>query len=306
MPEPLLLISACGAGYGHAQRAWSLDRAAAKKGVAAVVVTTASLPPRWCRRYRRHIDARYTRSRPRLKSLLQNVISHYHPTHLIVDSFPRGLVGEWIDGEFNGPRVLIRRPLVPRYDRQEPIRTAIGSYDLVIQPGEQAPTDGARSIWTNPWLSHDATELFSEQKSREILSVDQSSACVVLPRCGTKAEALAQARLALDLRCRAPDVAWLSPRPHSIPPLLRLLPGISGVVGAGGYHTVHECRATQTPLKARPQARRYDQQRLRLKDVERYRTPPELVAWARTLPAKAPRITYQNGVHHAVDAIMDL
>ncbi len=75
-------------------------------------------------------------------------------------------------------------------------------------------------------------------------------------------------------------------------PLLRYLRGVDLLVGAGGYHTVHEARAAGVPLIAVPQSRQYDRQsnRLRAEEAaERWENAEQLLAaWLAVFPCDPP------------------
>jgi hypothetical protein len=97
----------------------------------------------------------------------------------------------------------------------------------------------------------------------------------------------------------------MDPR-EPLPAMLRLLPGVDAVIGAGGYHTVHECRATGRPLWARPRARRYDRQSHRLASRETWRALPNLDRQLQQLAPAGPVGDYDNGIHQAVRALVQL
>lgn len=89
-------------------------------------------------------------------------------------------------------------------------------------------------------------------------------------------------------------------------PALAVLPGVDVLVGAGGYNTVHEARATGTPLVALARPRLYDRQALRLRPEERADSVRELeeraVLLARARPARGPG-PYLSGTRDALARI---
>lgn len=101
-----------------------------------------------------------------------------------------------------------------------------------------------------------------------------------------------------------------SPRPEALRvpswPALAVLPGVDVLVGAGGYNTVHEARATGTPFIALARPRLYDRQALRLRPEERAASVEELleraVLLARARPARGPG-SYVSGTGDAVARI---
>jgi hypothetical protein len=89
-------------------------------------------------------------------------------------------------------------------------------------------------------------------------------------------------------------------------PALAVLPGVDVLVGAGGYNTVQEARATGTPFVALVRSRLYDRQALRLRAEERAGSVEELleraVLLARSRPARGPG-PYVSGTRDAVARI---
>jgi UDP:flavonoid glycosyltransferase YjiC (YdhE family) len=70
-------------------------------------------------------------------------------------------------------------------------------------------------------------------------------------------------------------------RALSLFPFARWLPGADVVIAAGGYHSVHEIRASGVPAVFLPQSRRYDDQEARVRGESVARTPEELEARVR-------------------------
>jgi hypothetical protein len=106
------------------------------------------------------------------------------------------------------------------------------------------------------------------------------------------------------VRLLAPDA------PPRLWPALAVMRGIEVLVGAGGYNTVQEARATGTPLVAFARPRLYDRQALRLRPSEQVATPGEALERVRELLVAGPGIrreraapSYVNGAHAAVRLI---
>ncbi|MFP2900405.1 hypothetical protein ACLEQD_29190, partial [Corallococcus sp. 4LFB] len=105
-------------------------------------------------------------------------------------------------------------------------------------------------------------------------------------------------------------VRWLVPTAHAsglvLWPALAVLRGVDVLVGAGGYNTVQEARATGTPLVAWARPRLYDRQALRLTEAERVGDAAELEAKVASVLQEAFHArpaAWDNGVHAAVEAI---
>jgi len=88
-------------------------------------------------------------------------------------------------------------------------------------------------------------------------------------------------------------------------PLMKLFEGVDALVGAGGYNTVHEARATCVPLLATAQARLYDRQLHRLHADERV-APDEIVRRLQGLHERRGSCQFDNGAHDAVHLVEGL
>ena len=93
------------------------------------------------------------------------------------------------------------------------------------------------------------------------------------------------------------------------------------VIGAGGYNTVVECRATRTPLLAVPQKRLYDRQQQRLHPTELVANVTEMLnrvdAFLNSTDLRAnyrsssdmrssDGVDFPNGTHAALDILETL
>jgi hypothetical protein len=127
------LIYALGGGWGHLQRALSLARIAGP-----IRILTNS----------RYAEVGHALACP--KGGLINL--------LLVDTFPRGLLGELVNvlPKLTIPKILIHRDLNPRYVAQTNLRQfVLDNYDLVLVAGEPetAPfADLPIARQTAPWL----------------------------------------------------------------------------------------------------------------------------------------------------------
>ncbi|MGE0709080.1 MAG: hypothetical protein AB7N76_00300 [Planctomycetota bacterium] len=298
-----LLLYALGGGFGHLTRALSLGRAAARRGHAVhALVNTAGAEQLPAERLAAELGPRGVLERlsPALgpaecaAALTARAAEGFDA--LVVDTFPRGLGGElpalW--ERLPALKVWVHRDLAPRYVERFALRDWAARYALVLVPGEEPPlADLPQARRTAPWLVRERAELPTRAAARARLGAGGERPLVVVVGSGTTAEQAAararRARLAAalpeaTLRYVGPDAA--GPDERSCWPLLELLPGVDLLVGAGGYHTVHEARATGTPLLALPQPRRYDRQERRLHAAERCRDEAELIARARAALAR--------------------
>lgn len=229
----------------------------------------------------------------------------FTPDLLIVDTFPRGLIGELAIPEVRNfvgtiPSVLISRTLPPEYVDGYDVRAfAAEQYQLIIVPGESSPfEDFDCAIRTAPFLirSHDEIE------------VDQTESDVVLfIGTGTHGESqqlrdLAEAAAGHDRPC---PVRFVGPDQQEFP-LIYKIAAARGVVGAAGYNLAHEVKALGVPsmLFARP--RKYDNQRMRANCP--YPTVEEVVRFMRRLPPGKRKAVpeFENGAEAAANAVSEL
>jgi hypothetical protein len=316
MPPSRWLVYALGGGLGHATRGLSLARAAARRGHRVHVLVNATRFPLAAVRDAGVTLERVEGGRPEVERALSRLLEERFDAW-VVDAFPRGLAGELAPrfSDLPGARAWIHRDLAPAYAQRPEVLEAARGYPLVLVPGdeEEAPLAavvGARR--TAPWLVRDRAELCPPEEARRRLGVPEGQRVVAVSGAGTDAEAAEMANLASALEAAlGPDVAVRAVRPDGAHwPLLELLPGVDVLVGAGGYHTVQEARATGTPLVALARERLYDRQRKRLKSDEYADGPEEVLRKVRALlgsgTPRGPAPEYVNGAHQAVRWIEEL
>lgn len=311
------LIYALGGGAGHLVRGLSLGRAARRVGIEARILTNSpfatSLPiAAEIAGEATIIDASWNREQ--VAKRVRTELARADFDVLVVDTFPRGLAGELLDAKIDVKKVLVHRDINPDYVEQCHLMEASEWYDLILLPGERGPLSGcAHTVTTDPWLIRDVQELLAPRQARDRLGLDGFDERPLIAVMGSGLENEVDeasrwtARLAEALRPSAhvhsmslarPDVQW---------PTMELLPGVSVVVGAGGYNTVNEARATGTPLVAVARPRLYDRQSLRLSSEETVE-PARLVEGVLNAidRGRAAVFDYENGTHAAVAAISTL
>ena len=201
---------------------------------------------------------------------------------LIIDTFPRGLLGELAELLPAGPRprILIHRDLNPDYVQAKNLLPFTAQhYEHILIPGEgtSLPLAALPQIQhTEPWLLYGAAELPSPEAARVRLGLGDDPRPLVIVLAAGRPEELAgygqltatlhQTYPHLAVRCLALELPPGCPPPlwQACYPALAVLPAASLVVGGGGYHTVYECQAAGVPLVAWPRSRRYDRQALRV------------------------------------------
>lgn len=318
---PRVLLYALGGGLGHATRALALGRQLAARGarphlligspLAAALPLPGELGPGGAVT---RLDP--ARGAPALRAAVRELIAGRRWDALVIDTFPRGLLGELppLLAEAAALRVWVQRDLSPRYLTWALAQGGLPAYDLILRPGEApedlGPAAAGAVTRTAPWLVRARHELLTPGAARAALDATGAGPLIAVVGCGTAAELRGAGRFAQELRRRLadgppagarPQMRFLAPPgavedaldPRWVWPLLAHLPGVDLLIGAGGYHTVHEARATATPLLALPRPRLYDRQARRLSSAERVATPAALLARALEL---ATRLTARGPV----------
>lgn len=327
------LLYALGGGMGHLTRAVALGRAARRCGHHVEVVTNSAFAPGLALEAELG-EGHVHRLAPELdkhavRAAFERLLTQVGPDVLVVDTFPRGLGGELASllPELEVRKVLVHRDLHPEYVERFGLARFVDTYDRLLVPGEPAPlAHHPRAVSTPPWLVREAGELLDASSARQALQVpaDREEVPVVaVLACGQPDEVeeyvglaeLLQRELGTRAVVRLLAPCALSSVPASVTwlrlwPALALMRGIDVLVGAGGYNTVQEARATGTPLVAFARPRLYDQQALRLHASERVSTFDEALARVSALlPSRdetrreqAPP-AYVNGAQEAVRLI---
>jgi len=339
------LLYALGGGLGHLQRGLALARQVAIQRSVRLLANSRAWPqvqPQLPNLFDPAALANLQVSwrSPELglaatKAWIAEELANPTATRLVVDTFPRGLVGDLADRlpRFPGPRVLVQRDLNPEYLATQDLPAfVVRHYDSILLPGEGTLPLAAlpQSVTTAPWLLYGANELPTLEAMRDRLGLgnDTRPLAIVLAagrpdelaEYGALALALQRAEPELAVRCLAltqppgcPPSLW---RP--IYPALAVLPAATLVVGGGGYHTVYECQGLGLPLIAWPRSRLYDCQAARLArqaSCQPLRVARSLAAavaavgaWlpALPLPEQRPRPCWASGAIAAAEAIAAL
>jgi hypothetical protein len=294
MTRPRVLYHALGGGLGHATRALALARQLANVlgGEHRLQINT---PFRFT--FERAIGGEPGLSmhsflptistRPRISEVTLGYVREWCPDLLIVDTFPRGVVGELAEvfASWSGcPRVLVSRGLPQKYVEDYALEDFVRRhYDLVLAPGEPSPFGGQPTFeMLPPFLVRDPDELLPREEALCVLKADQ--AVVLVAGSGTQEECQDWERMVMAMVARWPADApllRLALPPHlmaraegSLPalqhyPLMECLRGVRLLVGSAGYNLVHEARAAGVAGLFVLRGRRYDDQAARLRPEER-------------------------------------
>lgn len=322
-------LYALGGGLGHLTRSLALARAAIARGDDVTLLANSpyaeslpvsdelgnrgrlvSIPPA----FNRDQVAEFVR-----RSLTASVFDV-----LVVDTFPRGLAGELAEllPELPGTKVLVHRDLNPRYVEQADLARFVTQYDLILSPGEIGPlADQPQVHSTAPWLIRNHDELLDQASAWELLRItDTHLPVIAVIASGFPSERQSVRELAARLshaligrasvRLIALDQSSGPTAAESVSlwPCLSTIRGIDLLVGAGGYNTVWEARATGTPLLAIARPRLYDRQDVRLESHERVANEAEaqqrVLDWVAQVAGHRQSIPdYVNGVQSAIQRI---
>jgi hypothetical protein len=292
MSDPLVVYHALGGGFGHAVRALSLARQAAKLfgGRHLLQVNTGFAP---CLAGLVGADPRLTLScfdpaatPEQVSRQTLALLRDARPALLVVDTFPRGVGGELaevLECWSGCPRVLVSRGLPADYVARRGLRAFVARhFDLVLAPGEPSPFAGAPGFeQLPPFTILDQEEMPGRPDALRLLGAPAPA--VLVAGSGSMAECQAWQDAAADLAARwpagAPPLRLALPpgfaaRPGGPPvvqhfPLMACLAGVRVVLGNAGYHLVHETRAAGVAGVFVARARQYDDQAGRLAPDER-------------------------------------
>jgi hypothetical protein len=292
--RPRVLYHALGGGLGHATRALALARQMANVlgGAHHLHINTPfTIPFRLALRSEPGLSLHAfspDASADDLSLGTLTFIREWRPDLLVVDNFPRGVVGELVrvHETWSGcPRVLISRGLPPQYVERYALADFVRRhYDLILAPGEPSPFAGLPGFATMPpFLVRDRDELLPREEALRILGADRPVVLVV--GSGTDVECQEWERIAVALAAGWPADA--PPLRLALPPcletrraegalwavrhfpLVECLRGVRLLIGNAGYNLVHEARAAGVAGLFAVRGRRYDDQAARLRAEER-------------------------------------
>jgi hypothetical protein len=327
-----ILCYALGGGLGHLTRSLALGRQLRRRGCGPVTVLTNS--PRADLGAAEGLEVRCLQpvdgmSPAALATWVQQAMEEEAPRLLIVDAFPRGLLGELpgLLASRNCPAVLVLRRLREDYVQQYDLPPFIRRhYDrvLLVEKGLEGwrAELGPLAQEVPPILIRSAAELLPPEEARERLRCPREGRVVLGVGAGDPVQVQRFLLLLLKAWTRRgrrehlrlataqplPSGPW-DPFRIQYYPLFELFRGISLVVGACGYHLFHETQAAAVPALFLPQTRLYDDQFARAAQALVARDPYQLErlwgqAW--TLPPDRPVPAFINGAEVAAEAIVAL
>ena len=201
---------------------------------------------------------------------LGRVVRRTKPKLLVVDTFPRGMVGEIAElaASLPCPVVLIQRYLNPSYLLQFKVAAFLGEhYHLVVRIADalEPQTLSQRTVDVPPVTVREARQVSAAGSRSGWLFVDW----------GEGSEPYVQvAREAARQRGKQLRILRHGERY----PAVDSMPNAELVIGAGGYNLFHEAALTGTPAIFVPCRRMYDDQFGRTANAPHARTPEALRA----------------------------
>jgi UDP:flavonoid glycosyltransferase YjiC (YdhE family) len=332
-PAPRVLYYALGGGLGHLTRSIAVLRQVQRRLTPAVLAITNS-PHAALYEAEGVPHTRLTQAdgafAGALAGRIRSTICEFEPDVLVVDAFPRGILGELpgVLPELRCPKVAILRRLRHEYVAQYGVVDFVRSHyrrAVLVEgmPGAFADALGDVVIRVPPVLIRDVDELPSRTQAREALGLRDGERAVLGVGSGSPEKVRGLFRLLQKIRARSPvgfalRLATLNDLP-SEPwaefhvrhfPLMELLTGVDLVVGAAGYNLYHETQALGVPAVFVPQERLYDEQLARASGSAVASSPSELERlmqkWGQT-PFPAEKVSVPiSGASAVVDVLSEL
>ena len=289
------LIYALGGGWGHLTRAAALTNAL-PPGPTRILANSP---------YVQIVRAAGMPVEEVTSEAARTMVEEFQGT-VIVDTFPRGLMGELREllPTLAQKKILVHRDLNPKYVEWGKLKEFVAlNYDLVLCPGEDGPLAILEQAHkTEPWVVREP-----QVRSSDIVVCASGRP----DELGWFGEVAAMLGGHATVRCIAAELPPGCPQELWVRywPAIDWIGGARVVIGGAGYNTVSECTACGVPLIARARPRKYDRQRLRAQQagVRVVETPAEAVdlavKLARIRPAKIP---FRNGAVRTAELISTL
>lgn len=197
-----------------------------------------------------------------LKSWFVGQMDVFRPDLLVVDVFPRGVLGE-LPNAISVPKVLLTRWVAPDFYALSGVSEALEGCQAIFtsEPftGSEAGAAAGRVVRTAPMLWTEAG--VSREQARARLGGGREPLVLVLGSGPVKGQRLLKERMRDLCAQRAWQLRYLSSAlEDEIVGAGRFLRGADLVVSAAGYQSYHEIVQAGVPAVFLPQRRQYDSQ----------------------------------------------
>jgi predicted glycosyltransferase len=239
------------------------------------------------------------------------------PALFIVDTFPRGLMGElagWL-ARLQRPRVLIQRYLNERYVKKFEIANFVARhFDRALRLGDNLP----RQNFTAATTDLPAVTILDQlpcAPPQQIFNINSDAPRILMIDFGAAADAYIKAiPPGFQKRIVTPHPQRLAAMPDAVChyPAAAIFHQADLVIGSCGYNLYHEIDQTNMPAIFLPQKKLYDDQFLRARGTMQATSPQELAAmlenWhigaLREKASRPTRVHCQSGAQLAAQAIL--
>lgn len=320
-------IYALGTGWGHLNRALALARVACQSRPVHLLTNSPYAERLLSTIQTPTLTVHRLRATDSLQDARREILTLLHAVDydcLVVDTFPRGLLGELVDlipQQQNICHIWVHRDLKPEYVTAKGLEPFVHQfYQGIVVPGEaDVPLGYLPQVYvTQPWLSLNARDLVGPERLRQEWHIAPERPCVIICATGKPQELDLFGQLTEQIAVTFPDVqvrclAATCP-PHCLPerwithwPGIEVLQLADVVIGSGGYNLVHECQALDIPLIGFALPRKYDRQARRIQIHGGYQAKrvedaiSHLMSLLPTEPSKHQKQrSYPNGADAAV------
>ena len=255
-----VLFYAMGGGHGHLARTGHLLAELSQRRCS---VETLVLCPERARPWAQHLGPIHSTGdvgRAALGRWVHEQIASFQPDLMVVDTFPRGVLGE-LRRPDELPSALVTRWVDPGYYRHPAVRQALERYHAICwtEPRSDPCFPG---LDCQPVL--DLVEPLPREQARAVWKVADGQALVVGLGSGPEQGQRALLQSLLEIRKPSLVVRWCSREMGcATPDVGRLLKGSDLVVSACGYNSYYETARAGVPALWIPQSRQVDDQRRR-------------------------------------------
>ncbi len=257
-----ILFYALGGGFGHVTRACHLAGEMGRRGIRTLV-----LCPDRCRSHVERTSpcqATANLERSQLALWFQRRLVEFEPDLLVMDTFPRGVLGEVVTPP-GLAKLLVTRWVAPDYYRKPVVRKALQEFDEICwtEPRSDLSFPG---LDCEPVMS--MTAPLGRVAARLTMGADERPLILGMGSGEDSDQRKILHRLKRLGRLQQWDVRWFSRELGTyVEDLASLLKGADVIVSAAGYNSYYEIARAGVPVLFLPQQRTVDDQMKRARGV---------------------------------------